>query len=106
MAAELPEHAAPGSEPSDRSAARWNPHLRFALTTGLRFSAHSNDNTTIQKGDISNKLTMGTFLKSFDIEPISCSRIVLSGLYFPRHVGDAPRRRTISQSSGGTSNES
>src|SRR5436190_12287010 len=53
-------------QPSDRSAARWNTHLRFALTTGLRFSAHSNENTTTQKGDISNKLTMGTFLKSFD----------------------------------------
>jgi hypothetical protein len=37
---------------------------RFALTTGLRFSAHSNENTTTKKGDISNKLTMGTFLKA------------------------------------------
>src|SRR5207248_11007791 len=54
-------------QPSDRSAARWNTHFRFALTTGLRFSAHSNENTTTQKGDISNELTMGTFLKSFDI---------------------------------------
>src|SRR5438105_4567042 len=55
-------------QPSDRSAARWNTHFRFALTTGLRFSAHSNENTTTQKGDISNELTMGTFLKSFDTE--------------------------------------
>src|SRR5712691_8626117 len=72
MAAELPEHVAPGSEPSDRSAARWNTPLRFALTTGLRFRAHSNENTTTQKGDISNKLTMGTFLKSFDRPSANC----------------------------------
>ncbi len=29
---------------------RWNAHLRFALTTGLRFSAHSNDNINRKKG--------------------------------------------------------
>jgi hypothetical protein len=28
----------------------WNTHLRFALTTGLRFSAHSNENTKHKKG--------------------------------------------------------
>jgi len=62
----LAEDEAMVFQPSDRSAARWNTHFRFALTTGLRFSAHSNENTTTQKGDISNELTMGTFLKSFD----------------------------------------
>jgi len=62
----LAEDEAMVFQPSDRSAARWNTHLRFALTTELRFSAHSNEITTTQKGDISNKLTMGTFLKSFD----------------------------------------
>jgi hypothetical protein len=66
VAAGLSKHEAPGSEPEDRTAARWNTHLRFALTTGLRFSAYSNENTTTQEGDISKKLTMGTFLKSFD----------------------------------------
>jgi hypothetical protein len=40
----------------DRSTARWNTHLRVALTTGLRFSAYSNENTTTEKGDISKKL--------------------------------------------------
>lgn len=32
------------------STAPWNTHLRFALTTGLRFSAHSNENTTTKRG--------------------------------------------------------
>ena len=75
MAPGLAEDEAMVFQPSDRSAARWNTHLRFALTTGLRFSAHSNENTTTQKGDISNKLTMGTFLKSFD----SCEFRSLTG---------------------------
>ena len=69
MAAELSKHETQGSEPGDRSAARWNTHLRFALTTGLRFSGHSNDNTTTLEGDISNELRMGTFLTSLDTSP-------------------------------------
>jgi hypothetical protein len=40
-------------------------YVRFALTTG-RFSAHPNQNTTTQKGDTSNQLTMGTLLSSLD----------------------------------------
>src|SRR5216684_321854 len=70
VAAGLSEHAATSSAPGDGSADRWNAHLRFALTTGLRFSAHSNENTTTQKGDISNELTMGTFLTSFDTKSL------------------------------------
>jgi len=57
VASGVPEHAATGPYSGKRSAARWNTHLRFALTTGLRFSAHSNENTTTEKG---------TFLNSFD----------------------------------------
>ena len=44
-----------GPEPGDCRGARWNTHLRFALTAGLRFSAHSNDNTTTLEGGISNE---------------------------------------------------
>ena len=47
--------------PGIANASGWNTHFRFALATGLRCSAHSNQNTTTQKGDISNKLTMGHF---------------------------------------------
>src|SRR2546426_10948828 len=50
VAAGLSEHAATSSAPGDGSADRWNAHLRFALTTGLRFSAHSNDNINRKKG--------------------------------------------------------
>src|SRR5947207_9137863 len=74
-------------QPSDRSAARWNTHFRFALTTGLRFSAHSNENTTTQKGDISNELTMGTFLKSFDMGYFDYLRLRLALLCFVALVG-------------------
>ena len=62
MASGVPEHAATGPYSGKRSAARWNAHLRFALTTGLRFSAHSNENTTTEKG---------TFLNSFDISNLT-----------------------------------
>src|SRR6266567_4743252 len=65
VAAGLSEHAATSSAPGDGSADRWNAHLRFALTTGLRFSAHSNDNINRKKGTF-YKLTMGTFLISLD----------------------------------------
>src|SRR5437763_8976455 len=75
-------------QPSDRSAARWNTHFRFALTTGLRFSAHSNENTTTQKGDISNELTMGTFLKSFDIQ----TRFILLVRAFRRIISHRKER--------------
>ncbi len=57
MRPRVPHHAATSSAPGDGSADRWNAHLRFALTTGLRFSAHSNDNINRKKG---------TFLRSFD----------------------------------------
>ena len=56
MAAGLSKHEALGSEPGNRGAARWNAHLRFALTTGLRFSAHSNDNINRKKGTLLNSL--------------------------------------------------
>jgi hypothetical protein len=42
------------SEPGDRSAARWNTHLRFALTAGLRFSAHSSETPHYKKGTLLN----------------------------------------------------
>jgi len=67
----LAKHEALVSQADDRSTAHWNTHLRFALTAGLRFSAHSNENTPIQNGDISNKLTMGTFLISFDTSGVN-----------------------------------
>jgi hypothetical protein len=35
VAAGLSKHEAPGSEPGDRSVARWNTHLRFALILGF-----------------------------------------------------------------------
>src|SRR5215813_13526188 len=50
LASELSEHAATGFEPGDRRASRWNTHLRFALTTGLRSSAHSNDIINNKRG--------------------------------------------------------
>src|SRR5262249_3896776 len=56
LAAGLQEHENLGSEDQDRNAARWNTHFRFALKTGLRFSAHSNDNLNPKKGDISIEL--------------------------------------------------
>ena len=68
VAPTLPDYADTNSQGADRSASGWNAHFRFALTTGLRCSAHSNRNTTTQKGDISNKLTMGTFLLSLDTQ--------------------------------------
>src|SRR6266571_5211851 len=68
VAAGLSEHAATSSAPGDGSADRWNAHLRFALTTGLRFSAHSNDNINRKKG---------TFLISLDnlaVRPLTSGR--------------------------------
>jgi len=45
----LAKHEATVSQSRDRSAARWNAHLRFALTTGLRITAHSIDNINNKK---------------------------------------------------------
>ena len=66
VAAGLSKYEATDSEPGDHNATRWNAHLRFALTTGLRFSAHSNENTTTQPGDISIVDKTGTFLMWYD----------------------------------------
>jgi hypothetical protein len=85
----LPDYADTDSQRADRSAARWNTHLRFALTTGLRFSAYSNEKHTTQKGDISKKLTMGTFLKSFDNRKgrYCASRLTVLSSYSPIRPG-------------------
>jgi hypothetical protein len=88
-----------GSKPGDSNAADWNTHFRFAQTTGLRSSAHSNQNTTTQKGDISNQLTMGTFLFSLDrrsffvlTQPNFGRKIDRTSLFqvFIRHIFWAP----------------
>ena len=71
LAARLQEHENLDSEDRDRSAARWNTHFRFALKTGLRYSAHSNDKLQPQKGDISIELKMGTLLSSLDTGDLS-----------------------------------
>ena len=42
--------------PGDRGASRWDTPLRFALTTGLRFRTHPNENPRNNE--------KGTFLKS------------------------------------------
>jgi hypothetical protein len=70
LAATLSNHEAVAGEADARRAARGNASLRFALTTGLRFRTHSHESHQSQKGDISNELTMGTFLTSFDIVDI------------------------------------
>src|SRR4029077_5713063 len=46
----LSKHETTACEPGRRVVARWNAHLRFALTTGLRFSAHSNDIINNKRG--------------------------------------------------------
>jgi hypothetical protein len=48
-------------------------HLRFALTTGLRFSGYSNEkHHNTKKGTFSIQLRMGTFLNSLDkLDPTS-----------------------------------
>jgi hypothetical protein len=62
----ISKHETTVCNPATSNATRWNAHLRFFLTTGLRFSAHSNDIINNKKGDIFIELTKGIFLSSFD----------------------------------------
>ncbi len=71
------------SQPGDRRAANWNAHLRFALNRRASLQCAFQPQHQPQKGDISNKLKMGTFLISLDTKSISA-------LTFPGHKGKLP----------------
>ena len=54
-------------QPGDRGADRWDTHLLLRPNYRASLQAYPNENTETTKGDISKKLTMGTFLINFDI---------------------------------------
>ncbi len=55
LAPTLPDYADPDSQRADRSAARWDAHLRFALNYRASLQCASQRQHQPQKGDISNQ---------------------------------------------------